>query len=106
MPQQRWPIETTSVSGIPSEEWDRFKTRARLDKMKYRQALEMAIEGLADSIRKGDEIDWLPPRLAPSRPVKIHNDALNTVRGLSGQLSFKQNVIIGTAIHRWIKRPS
>jgi hypothetical protein len=104
-PQPRWPDLSTSVSGITPEDWDRFKNRARLDGVKYRDALEMAIVDLAAAIRRGDKIDWQPSRSAPSRAVRMHADTRDLINDLVKESGYKQNVIVGTAMDYWISRP-
>ncbi len=101
MPQERWPYITTSVSGIAAEDWSFFKARARREKMTYRRALDEAIEDLVAAISRGETIKWLPSKTAPSQPVKLHEDSVTAVRALVAKTEFKQNVIIGTAMHRW-----
>ena len=105
MPQLRWPNITTSVSGIAAEDWDAFKARAKREKLPYKDALEQAIRDLADAARRGEDVDWQPVKVAPSRPVKMHDDIRNLINELVEEFSYKQNVVVATAMHRWMNRP-
>ncbi len=105
MVHDRWPIVSTSVSGIAAEDWDAFKDRAKRDKIKQREALEDAVTDLAAAARRGDYIDWQPPKVAPSRSVKMHNDVQAEINNLVGEFGYKQNVVVATAMHRWANRP-
>ena len=105
MPQLRWPNITTSVSGIAAEDWDAFKARAKREKLPYKEALEQAIRDLADAARRGEDVDWQPVKVAPSRPVKMHDDIRNLINELVEEFSYKQNVVVATAMNRWMNRP-
>lgn len=102
MPQKRWPHITTSVSGISPDDWKLFKDTARRHGMPYREAMEHAIADLIADIRSGKEIDWQPSRSAPSKPIKIHAETVDQVRDLVEKIGYRQNVIFGTAMMRWI----
>jgi hypothetical protein len=104
-PQVRWPHISTSVSGIAAEDWDAFKARAKVDGIKYRDALEQAIADLAVAARRGDEIDWQPVKVAPSRAVRMHDDTRNEINALVEEFQYKQNVVVATAMHRYTHRP-
>lgn len=104
MPQKRWPHITTSVSGISPEDWKLFKDKADMRNMSYREALECAIFDLIADIKRGRGIDWQPPRSAPSKPIKIHAESVEQVRDLVEKIGYRQNVIIGTAMMRWVDR--
>ena len=104
MPQLRWPNITTSVSGIAAEDWDAFKARAAADKIKYKDALEQAIHDLAVAARRGEDVDWQPVKVAPSRPVRMHEDTRNLINELVEEFSYKQNVVVATAMRRWANR--
>lgn len=103
--QLRWPDISTSVSGISDEDWGRFRERARRDNMKYRDALEMAVSDFAEAVRSGVPIDWKPSKSAPSRAVRMHTDTRDLINALVKETSYKQNVVIGTAMDRWANRP-
>lgn len=105
MPQDRWPIITTSVSGISAEDWNLFKKVAKQRHLKYQQAMERALAELVADIRSNRDITWEPSRPAKSRPIKIHEDTINEVRKLVDQVGYRQNVIILTAMLRWINNP-
>ena len=104
MPQKRWPHITTSVSGISPEDWEMFKDAAIDRNMSYREAMEHAIADLIADIRSGKEIDWQPSRSAPSKPIKIHAETVDQVRDLCDRIGYRQNVIFGTAMMRWIEK--
>jgi hypothetical protein len=105
MPQDRWPIITTSVSGISADDWNLFKRTAKLRHFKYQQAMEHAIAELIADLRSKRDIIWEPSRPAKSRPIKIHSDTIDEVRKLVDQVGYRQNVIILTAMVRWINNP-
>jgi S1-C subfamily serine protease len=100
--QKRWPDITTSVSGITAEDWNAFRAKADRDKIKYKAALEQAISDLAVAARRGDAIAWQPAKIAPSRPIRIHDDIRKLINALNHEFGFQQNVIVATAIHRWL----
>src|SRR5688500_17408575 len=107
MPQDRWPIITTSVSGISADDWSLFKRTAKQRNFKYQQAMERALAELIADIRSNREITWEPSRPARSRPIKIHADTIEEVRKLVNdpKVGYRQNVIILTAMLRWINNP-
>jgi hypothetical protein len=105
MPQDRWPIITTSVSGISADDWTLFKKTAKQRNFKYQQAMEHALAELVADIRSNRDITWEPSRPAKSRPIKIHADTIDEVRKLVDQIGYRQNVIILTAMLRWINNP-
>jgi hypothetical protein len=102
MPQDRWPIITTSVSGISADDWSLFKQTAKQRNFKYQQAMERAVAELVADIRSNRDIVWEPSRPARSRPIKIHSDTIDEVRKLVDKVGYRQNVIILTAMLRWI----
>lgn len=102
----RWPIISTSVSGIAAEDWDDFKSRAKRDKIALRTALEEAVIDLAAAARRGDKIEWQAVKVAPSRSVKMHNDIQTLINELVDEFSYKQNVLVATAMYRWTNRSS
>jgi hypothetical protein len=104
MPQLRWPHVSTSVSGIAAADWDVFKARAKQEKIPYREALEQAIHDLAAAVRRGDDIDWQPVKVAPSRAIRIHDDVRNLINELVAETEYKQNVVVATAMHKWVSR--
>jgi hypothetical protein len=105
MPQDRWPIITTSVSGISADDWTLFKQTAKKRNLKYQQAMEHALAQLISDIRLKHHITWEPSRPAKSKPIKIHSDTINAVRELAEKFDYRQNVIILTAMRRWINNP-
>ena len=105
MPQDRWPIITTSVSGISADDWNLFKKAAKQRNFKYQQAMERALAELIADIRSKREITWEPSRPAKSKPIKIHADTIEEVRKLVDQVGYRQNVIILTAMLRWVDNP-
>ena len=105
MTQDRWPIVTTSVSGVSKDDWDLFKKTAKRRKLNYRQAMERSIAELIADVRSSRDISWEPSRPAKSRPIKIHVDTIEEVRKLADQVGYRQNVIILTAMLRWVSNP-
>lgn len=105
MAQARWPSISTSVSGISPEDWDLFKAKARRDKVQYGTALEQAIADLATAARRGDDVDWQPVKIAPSKGIRIHADTWNEVNKLVEEFGYKQNVVFATALHMWTIKP-
>jgi hypothetical protein len=104
MPQERWPHITTSISGISAEDWTSFKSTANKRDMTYREAIEHAVADLVADIRSGRSITWRPTRSARSRAIKIHAETVDQVRILADQVGYRQNVIFGTAMHRWVAK--
>ena len=106
MPQVRYPNISTSVSGIANEDWEAFTGRARQDNIKYQDAITLAIKDLAVAARRGDRIEWKAAKNAPSRAVRMHDDTRILINELVEEFSYKQNIIVGTAMHMWANRPS
>lgn len=106
MPQVRYPNISTSVSGIANEDWEAFTSRARQDNVKYQDAITLAIKDLAVAARRGDRIEWKAAKNAPSRPLRMHDDTRILINELVKEFSYKQNIIVGTAMHMWANRPS
>jgi hypothetical protein len=106
MPQLRWPYISTSVAGIAPEDWTTFKARVERDKIKQQDAIEQAIKDLAEAVRRGDTIEWQPSKTARSRAVRMHDDTHKLINQLVDELDYKQNIVVGTALHRWAHRPS
>lgn len=104
MTQDRWPDITTSVSGISRNDWDIFKLAARRRELTYRAAMEHAIGALVADIRAGRKIEWMPARPAAGQSIKLHADTLDQVRELAAKVGYRHNVVIGTAMHRWVGR--
>ena len=102
MPQERYPHLTTSISGIGDDEWAAFHARATQEGITKRAALEDAIRNLVADMKDGEKIDWIPPKIAKPRPVKIHVDALDNARNIGVKLHLRINVIVLTALHRWV----
>ena len=103
-PQKGLPYVTTSISGITSEDWDSFKARADAEGMKYRVAIAHAVTELALAVRRGDPIDWMAIKVAPSRSVRIGVDLREEVRALADEFGYRQNVILATAMLRWANK--
>lgn len=100
--QKRWPDVSSSVSGIAPEDWDAFKTAASARKVKMKAALEQSISDLATAVCAGETIDWQPAKMAPTRSIRIHVDIRTMINDLSTQTDYHQNVIIATAMKRWL----
>lgn len=106
MAQQRYPQNTTSISGIVEKDWDDFHARAERECITRKEALERAVSDLVLAVHRNDAITWRPAmRPSKPRPVKIHDDSLTQVHELSQKFGYRNNVIISTAIHRWTVRP-
>jgi hypothetical protein len=104
MPQDRWPIVTTSVSGIPEEVWHAFRRAAETKGLSYQDAIDQAVRSLEAEVRSGRAIAWKPPRTAPSQPIKMHSDVRDLIWSLADRYDFKQNVVVMTAITDWVSR--
>jgi hypothetical protein len=55
-------------------------------------------------VRRGDDIDWQPVKVAPSRAIRIHDDVRNLINELVAETEYKQNVVVATAMHKWVSR--
>jgi hypothetical protein len=104
MPQARWPVVTTSASGVTSELWDAFKARADELNMTDREAMEEAIRDVVAAARAGEAVDWPHPTGPLTRPIRIHEEVLNEARALRKELGYKLNVVMLAAMKRWIKK--
>jgi hypothetical protein len=104
MPQERYPHLTTSISGIGDDEWTAFDARAKQKGITKREALEEAIRNLVADMKDGIKINWIPSKIAKSRPVKIHADVLDTARKIGGELDLRINVVMLTAMDRWVNK--
>jgi hypothetical protein len=103
-PQARWPLITTSVSGILPETWQEFKRQADSQGFTYREAMEAAIRDIAAASRSGENIVWPHPKSARSRPVQLHHEVQELLHQLMSELGLKQNVIVLGAMMRWLER--
>ena len=103
-PQERHPHLTTSISGIDADEWKALHAMAQQEGVTNREALERAVRSLVADIKDGKEIVWRPSKVAPRKAVKIHADVLDDARKIGSQLDLRINVIISTAIHRWLNK--
>lgn len=104
-PQKRYPHITTSISGINADEWKALHAMAQEEGVTNREALERAVRSLVADIKNGREIVWRPSKVAPRKAVKIHADVLEEARKIGNQLDLRINVILGTAIYRWLNKP-
>jgi plastocyanin len=104
MPQSRWPIITTSISGIPKDVWDRFKKTADGRGVTDREAAEAAIGELAAAVKVGERIEWQPAKSAPPHSLRAHEDMWAEVAALTESTGFRQNVVIMTAMLRWLEK--
>jgi hypothetical protein len=109
MTQRRWPIITTSISGIPPEMWEAFKTCAAGRDKTFREALEDAISRLEVAVTLGSPVIW--PHIkkkdkdAPaSHPVQMHDDVRQVMRGLVERTGYKQNIVVLAAMQRWMEK--
>jgi hypothetical protein len=105
MPQLRWPYISSSVSGIAPDNWNAFKARVDRDKIKQQDAIAQAIKDLAEAVRRGDAIEWQPSKTARSRAIRMHDDTRKLIAQLVDELDYKQNIVVGTALHMWAHRP-
>src|SRR3954454_1143856 len=71
-PQSRWPLVTTSVSGIGPEIWESFRKRADATGVTYREAIEAAIHDLITDVQEDRQIIWYPPQPGGPFPFQIH----------------------------------
>jgi hypothetical protein len=102
-PRVRWPAVATSVSGIDQAIWDAFHRKAEASGLTYREAMEEAVGLLEAAVRAGKTIIWPHPVGGQSRPVQMHHEAVDTVRGLAQELKLRQNVVFQAAIERWLR---
>jgi hypothetical protein len=120
--QKRWPLVSTSVSGIAPEVWQRFKEEAAGRGLTFRDAIEQAIRDFARRVEadRNEEINnsrldyyfRLQPsystglfRLhstgARSHPVQMHHEVLNLVRKIIVETGHKQNAVVLNAMMWW-----
>lgn len=104
MPQTRWPVVTTSASGVTSELWDAFKARADELNMTDREAMEEAIRDVVAAARAGEPVEWPHPMGPLTRAIRIHEEVLNEARALRKDLGYKLNVVLLAAMTRWMKK--
>lgn len=101
-PQERYPHITTSISGIAVDEWKALSEKARREGITNKEALERAIRSVVADMKDGKDIAWRPSKVAPRKPIKIHDDILEEVKIIGNQLDLRINVIVSTAIYRWL----
>src|SRR5690242_4342308 len=99
-PQRRWPLVTTSVSGIEPEIWAALRKMANNSGVTYREVIEEAINDLISDVHEGRNITWIPPKLGGPYPFQIHEKVREELRSLVKKMKYKQNVVLLTAIHR------
>ena len=104
MPQNRWPIITTSVSGIRPEIWDRFKTAAEERGLTHREAAEEAIRDLAAAFAADGVDRWEPTSRSKAHSVRAHTDRWDEIHAIVGKTGFHQSVVIQTAMKRWLDK--
>ena len=104
MPQSRWPIITTSISGIGTEIWKQFKATADARGVSDREAAEEAICELAGSVERGEAVVWEPVKAGPPHSVRAHEAVWAEVQAMVGKTGYRQNVVILTAFKRWIAK--
>lgn len=104
MPQNRWPVITTSISGIGKDVWNRFKNTADTRGITDREAAEEAIRDLSAAVEKGDKIEWQPAKTGSPHSVRAHEEVWSEIQALTEKTGFRQNVLILTAITRWMEK--
>jgi hypothetical protein len=105
-PQSRWPLVTTSVSGIGPEIWESFRKRADATGVTYREAIEAAIHDLITDVQEDRQIIWYPPQPGGPFPFQIHEKVREELRALVKKVNYRQNVVLLTAIQRWLEKHS
>jgi|tagenome__1003787_1003787.scaffolds.fasta_scaffold20730610_2 hypothetical protein len=103
MPQTRWPIVTTSISGISREVWDSFKIRADEANITDREAMEAAIRALAEAVRAGKEVNWPHTKHAPLHSIRTHESVKTELKILVKQTGLKQSVVVLAAMKLWME---
>lgn len=106
LPQARWPIIGTSVSGIAAETWEAFHKKAENTGLTYREAMEAAIADLAAAVRSGEKINWPHATGGPKKPLQIHYEAHGEVKVITALTKMRQNVVFLAAIERWTTKSS
>jgi hypothetical protein len=104
MPQNRWPIITTSVSGIRPEIWDQFKTAADARGLTHREAAEEAIRDLAVAFGNDGVDKWEPTSRSKAHSVRAHTDRWDEIHAIVEKTGFHQSVVIQTAMKRWLDK--
>jgi hypothetical protein len=104
MPQTRWPIVATSISGIAPEIWQAFKARADERGMTDRKAMEAAILELAEAVHAGEDLAWPHTRKAPLHTLRTHEAVKARLRELVDETGLKQSVVVLAAIRRWMAK--
>lgn len=102
MAKNRWPIITTSVSGIDREMWGEFKRTAERRGLTHREAAESAINQLSADVAAKTPVDWIPVRGALSHSIRAHEAVWRKVLDLARTSGYRQNIIILTALKRWM----
>lgn len=104
MPQPRWPIITTSISGIPAEFWHKFKHTAKERGLTHREAAEEAIRDLSAAVASGQEVHWEPLKTGAPHSLRAHEERWAEVAALVEKSEYRQSVVIMTALKRWIDK--
>jgi hypothetical protein len=102
MSTNRWPVITTSVSGIDREIWTQFKRQAGCRGMTHREAAEDAINRLSASHAAREPIEWQPVRGALSHSIRTHEAVWRKVLDMVDASGYRQNVVVLTALKRWM----
>lgn len=123
MPQRRWPIITTSISGIPPEVWTQFKSKADERGVSFRLAMEEAIRNLAKQVGDGGRQKWdipttnfyfamdksnfagmfrLHTTTAKGHPVQMHHEVRDVLHQIVKTTGYKQNIVVLNAMVWWI----
>jgi hypothetical protein len=103
MPQTRWPIVTTSISGIAPEIWEAFKMRADEASITDREAMEAAINALAEAVRAGKNVNWPHTKHAPLHSIRTHESVKAKLKTLVKQTGLKQSVVVLAAMKLWME---
>jgi len=121
--QRRWPIITTSISGVRPEIWAKFKSDADRRGLTFRLALEEAIRQLSEKIkeRSGQQID-VPntdfyigfeqsniaglfrarTTTAKPHPVQMHHEVRDILGEIAQATGYKRNIVILNAMMWWM----
>src|SRR5690349_6170802 len=98
MPQPRWPIITSSISGISDTVWVEFQKRADDLRITYRDALEEAVRDLDAAVTRGDSVVWSAVKVGRSRAIRMHAKILEIIRNIGAEHDYRQNVVVLTAM--------